>query len=737
MKTQPKVYLSFLLLFLISVGNYLLFFNTSTWKDEAVLVSFIGALVLVYYILIRKHFHIHKELSSIKSNALSAGIVKEEMQQAMSDLEIVKNTVDKLITSVQKANLFIIDIKSGNLHVNTHEAGIDENDFLMNSLHDLRNQMLEIEQEEKERNWVSQGMSRFVDILRGSDHGLEDFYFGIITNIVKYLEANQGSLFLVQEKNGKHFLSMEACYAYNRRKFIKKEIEAGEGLVGQVYLEKETTYLKEIPQNYITITSGLGEAIPRNLLLVPFKLNEEVQCIIEIASFHEIKKYQIDFLEKLGESVASAISSFRINENTKILLEETQTQTETLRAQEEEMRQNMEELQATQESLERQSKEKEQGQKEIQKTMDFMQSVINALPDPVFVKDRDHRVVLVNEACCQLNKIKAEDIIGKNDYDMFPKEEADIFFAEEEKLFLERKSALYEEKATRDGEVSFRKTKKIIIEDDDGKLFLVGMNSDITDSKELEEALKKEKYLLDALMNNSTDNIYFKDKESKFIRVSENMLKLFNVDAQKDVVGKSDFDFFAQEHAQPAYDGEQEIIRTGKPILNLVEKETFDNGKFSYVSTTKIALKDLEGNIIGTFGISRDVTEAKINEINIGNKERLMRSLFNYSFEILLILSNKREVSFVSSNADKIINLDHLKMVGQQISTFLHRDDIPKLEQALKTLSVDDELVLKLRIKTGEEKYIQIESYIYNALENEDINGYVFKMTTIGQGVLA
>src|SRR5690606_24101713 len=313
----------------------------------------------------------------------------------------------------------------------------------------------------------------------------------------------------------------------------------------------------------------------------------------------------------------------------------------------EEMRQNMEELQATQESLERESKEKEHVQKEIQKTVDFMQSIVNALPDPVFVKDRKHRVVLINEACCKLNNVSATDIIGKNDYDLFPKEEADKFYEDEEKLFLDRKSALYEEKATRDGKVSYRMTKKVIIEDDDGELFLVGMNSDITESKQLEEALKKEKYLLDALMNNATDSIYFKDKESKFIRVSQNMLKIFQAKSQSEVVGRSDFDFFSHDHAQPAFDGEQEIIKSGKPILNLIEKETYDDGRFSYVSTTKIALKDLEGNIIGTFGISRDVTEAKMNELEMEKREKLINSLFMYSQEILLIINDKMEIGFV------------------------------------------------------------------------------------------
>ncbi|MBI5380505.1 MAG: PAS domain-containing protein [Opitutae bacterium] len=132
---------------------------------------------------------------------------------------------------------------------------------------------------------------------------------------------------------------------------------------------------------------------------------------------------------------------------------------------------------------------------------------------------------------------------------------------------------------------------------------------DNTQEVSMAENYRKEHDLLQALLQHSPDSIYFKDGASHFLRVSQYTAKLFGVASPQELVGKSDFDYFTPEHAQPAYDDEQRIMRTGQAITGLVEKETWADGRVTWVSTTKVPLRDHTGTVIGTFGFSRDITD--------------------------------------------------------------------------------------------------------------------------------
>jgi PAS domain S-box-containing protein len=143
-----------------------------------------------------------------------------------------------------------------------------------------------------------------------------------------------------------------------------------------------------------------------------------------------------------------------------------------------------------------------------------------------------------------------------------------------------------------------------------------------------EEALAKEQFLINALMNNLSDHVYFKDRDSRFIRINKSLALSFGLDDPALAEGKTDFDFFTREHAQQAFEDEQTIIRTGQ-LLNTEEKETHPNRPDTWVSTIKLPLTDNNGNIIGTFGISRDVTKRKQAEEELAQEQYLMRTLMD------------------------------------------------------------------------------------------------------------
>jgi methyl-accepting chemotaxis protein len=236
---------------------------------------------------------------------------------------------------------------------------LDESDELGKSLMAMRKSLVISSEREQEEKFITVGITKVGDIIRKHNDNVKQLAEEFISGIIKYLGVNQGGLFLHEEEGSTAFLNLVACYAYERKKFINRKIEIGEGLVGQCFLEKDMIYMTKVPDGYIQITSGLGDATPGCIILMPLKTNEAIVGVLELASFKPLTHAQIEFIKRASENMASSIISSRVTERVKRLLEESQQQAEEMKSQEEEMRQNMEELQATQEEMQRKAKEYE------------------------------------------------------------------------------------------------------------------------------------------------------------------------------------------------------------------------------------------------------------------------------------------------------------------------------------------------------------------------------------------
>jgi GAF domain-containing protein len=270
--------------------------------------------------------------------------------------------LDEMITNLKETAEFARQIGEGNLE---HEIELlSESDHLRIALTEMKEKLKEAKkiQEEKrideeKRSWANEGLAKLNEILR-KQNDVEELSYQIISFLVNYIHANQGGIFIRNNEDPENItLDLKSFYAFNRRKYLKKSFELGEGLVGNCAIEKKRIYLTEIPDNYIRITSGLGGSNPRSLILIPMKLEEEVLGVIEIASFNKFEEHQIKFLEQASLSIASSLNMAETNKRTSELLAKTQQQAEEMSAQEEEMRQNMEELQATQEESSRKAED--------------------------------------------------------------------------------------------------------------------------------------------------------------------------------------------------------------------------------------------------------------------------------------------------------------------------------------------------------------------------------------------
>ncbi|MBN2486587.1 MAG: PAS domain S-box protein [Bacteroidales bacterium] len=243
----------------------------------------------------------------------------------------------------------------------TELTDIDKEDLLAQSLINLRDTLKNNKQlvdkqrrEDEQRNWHAEGHAKFGYILRNNTD-FEKLAFNVIKELTLYVNGIQGGFFHLEEDGKSKFFNLVAFYAYGRKKYADKKIAWGKGLIGTCALEQKTIYMKNLPEAYINVTSGLGQSNPNQIIVTPLISEGELFGIFEITSLNDFTEDHINFIEKIAESTASTLSTVRMNMRTAQLLEESKEQAQALASQEEEMRQNMEELKATQEEAARQA----------------------------------------------------------------------------------------------------------------------------------------------------------------------------------------------------------------------------------------------------------------------------------------------------------------------------------------------------------------------------------------------
>ena len=293
--------------------------------------------------------------------------------------------------------------------------------------------------------------------------------------------------------------------------------------------------------------------------------------------------------------------------------------------------------------------------KQVEETLDqerrLLRTLIDNLPDAIYAKDTTGRKTLANLANLKNLHFKIEaETIGKTDFDLFPREQAERLFADDQKVIQGHSVINREEHFLDDqGREHWLLTSKLPLHDQDGQVIgLVGINRDITARKQAEIQLAYEQGLFRTLMEYLPESIYFKDLQSHYLRVSRAKIKrnLQLVRARHHetqpservedhpaylqseeafaayIMGKTDFDVYPEERARAAFEDEQRILRTSEPLLDKLECTKSPDGKTYWVLSTKIPWRDEAGKIIGTFGVSHDITALKETEEKLAGYTR-------------------------------------------------------------------------------------------------------------------
>ncbi len=583
-------------------------------------------------------------------------------------------------------------------------SAVYQKDRLFQALVNLRDEMRKAREEEeqrkkedKQRQWVSEGLAKFGAILRENVDDLQKLTEEITRNLTKYVKVEQAAFFLIKEEEGKKYLEMTAFFAFDRKKFPDKRFEWGEGLIGAVAIEKKTLYLKETSNDFVEITSGLGGANPRTIVITPVKDQDgNVHGVIELASFKILEDFEIEFIEQVAESTGATIANIKINLRTQELLKESQKQAEQLAQQEETLRRSIAELEELQ----------KQAAVEREKFLAFQHAV-----DETFIKAEfslEGEIILVNNKFVEkfefVNELEAQNVHYST---LLNIQNIDWFNDVWNNKIIKKKEAYI-------AELQFISRKNNIIwlhlalapqTNQKGEVTSVLLLAfDITEQRNKEQELEE----IFETFNKTFYKAEFRP-DGTFISFNQNLLNLFNVDP-KDLFEKTVFDIFQLNTEEFKINWNN--VLSGKTLKDRFSVKCKKTGKeffldaylspiFVYSSTpVKIVmvasdatpqvqlekkLEDLKAQLQNTEDRLKNFQEqfnkqleAKTEELKKQNTEleqitELLNSVIDFTGNHLIVLSKEKRIIYVNTLVEKLWKSKRQVIIGRRL-TFLLPD---------------------------------------------------------------
>src|SRR5436190_1533189 len=255
-----------------------------------------------------------------------------------------------------------------------------ELDELKTNINQMIANLRETTERNQEQDWLKTNLAKFSRMMQGQKD-LESVSRLIMSELTPLVSAHHGAFFMMDNDTGGTLLKLIASYAYRARKHVGNRFAIGEGLVGQAALEKQPILLQNVPDDYIQITSGLGEAAPRNIIVLPILFEGEVKAVIELASFLPFSGIPQTFLDQLAESIGVVLNMIQANMRTEELLEQSQKLTQELQSQSKELQQQQEELKRSNTELEAQARTLRQSEELLKEQQEELQQVNEELEE--------------------------------------------------------------------------------------------------------------------------------------------------------------------------------------------------------------------------------------------------------------------------------------------------------------------------------------------------------------------
>jgi serine phosphatase RsbU (regulator of sigma subunit) len=376
--------------------------------NEAITMILIVSLllsVIIVILLIRLSRHIVKSIRFLQKyiTRLGRGELPDKiMYKQQDEIAEMADSINVLTENLVNTRNFAIEVGKGNLSTNINV--FDNKGDLGGSLIEMRNQLADVnkerhknEVESQRRVWITEGIAELSRLLRENHDDLNAFSSNILSFVIKYIDAVQGAIYLINDDNTKDvYFEQKAAIAYGEEKLNKKIIRNGADLLGKCISEKNMLILKDAAENNILVSTGMEQFVVQNILAIPLMLHEDVVGVIEIGKMKKFKEHQIELLDRFSRDIAATVTTIKVNMRQAVLLQQTQEQADKLIERQEQIEQQKEELMQTAENLHEANEKLKLEQEYVSSSIRYAKTIQHSiLPRPIQYKEtfEDHFIL--------------------------------------------------------------------------------------------------------------------------------------------------------------------------------------------------------------------------------------------------------------------------------------------------------------------------------------------------------
>ncbi|MFM7021681.1 MAG: PAS domain S-box protein [Flavobacteriales bacterium] len=522
---------------------------------------------------------------------LLAGVATYLGRNAYLKISSLDKTLKGQSENVSKVAAFAEKIGKGEFQYEFTPFG--EEDVLGKALIEMRNSLVQSSKNEEERSWIITSMAEVSEILR-SNNELKKLSEEAIAFLTKKINAVQGAFYIVNDENPDDvFIEMVGSYAYNKKKYLQGKFKFGQGLVGQACIERDIVFRTEIPDDYVTVTSGLlGDRKPKSILIVPVITNEKVFGAVEFAGFEKFTSLHIKLIQELGDIIARTIFNVKVNENTNRLFQE------------------------------------------IKKSQERTQVLLENASEIINIYDKDGNIKYVSPSVKNILGTEPEQLVGKSEFDrVHPKgrESVQRIF---EQLNANPKLPVTSQYTYMkpDGSRIWVETTGRNLLDNPAIGGILFNTIDITERRKAEKE-QRERAKMQALSENSPDIILRFDLQKKISYINPTVEKYTGFEAGKFLLQYIDDVPLDKIVTEKWHEFIDRIVAENTALADEMEFVNVDGQKL-FMEVNAMPEAGQDGNLESILMVLHNITEAKLAELKIKEANQKVQDSINYAKRI-------------------------------------------------------------------------------------------------------